>query len=708
MSYPKIAINTDYLDAFSALPPNIRKKAREFVEKFRRDPTSSAINYEKIERAKDPKVRSVRIDQAYRAIVVAPPTGDVFMLVWVDKHDEAYRWAEKRVFEVNARGAVEVYEATEVLEPAQPNVPIMAETPTPRAGLLDTFADDDLTLIGVPKPLLPALRALHTQEELDQLSHYLPRTAADGVLSLVAGYTLEQVIEELTRAPEEAPPATPPVVDRENFLAALEHPDSQQTFHVVESEEDLAEILNAPLERWRVFLHPTQRRLVHQNFRGPARVLGGAGTGKTVVLLHRVAHLACQVFNRPQDRILVTTYTRNLAHDLRDNLARLCPEVLDRVEVTNLHRWARDFLGSQGVRLKPAPDGLVETIWHELADTSPLDLPRRFYRQEWDTVVQGNDCLTRDDYFSTPRVGRGTSLSRPQKAKLWLMFEEYRRRLRQRGFVEWADLVREARLLIEQSPGSLLYRSVLADETQDFRPADLRLLRALVPPGDNDLFVVGDGHQRIYGHKAVLGKCGIQIRGRSRNLRINYRTTQEIRNLAVALLEGHSIDDLDGGTDDLKGYRSLRNGVAPEMQLCLTPHQELELISARLEDWLQQGLKPEEICIAARSNSQVEEYLRELSEMGLSVQRIETDGEMKLKPGFRIATMHRLKGLEFRAIVLAGVHHGSLPTQFAHPDEASREDHLLNERCLLYVAATRARDLLLITGYGMRSEFLTY
>lgn len=700
MSHAKIAINTDYLDAFAALPTSIRKKAREFVEKFRRDPTSSAINYERIERARDPKVRSVRIDQSYRAIVVAPPAGDVFMLVWVDKHDEAYRWAERRVFEVNQRGAVEIYEATELDPPLESAV----EAPI-RPGLLDDYADGDLTLIGVPRPLLPAVRALQTQEDLDGLTRYLPAAAADGVMSLVAGYTLEQVIEELTRAPEEPAPVEPPKVDPQDFLAALEHPESQQTFHVVQSEEDLAEILNAPLERWRIFLHPTQRRLVLQNFKGPARVLGGAGTGKTVVLLHRAAHLARNVFNQPADRILVTTYTRNLANDLRENLTRLCPEAVDRIEVNNLHRWAHEFLSSQGVRLKPAPETVVENLWSQVCASSPIDLPLSFHRQEWEKVVQGHDCLTRDEYFGTPRVGRGTRLSRPQKTQLWKVFEEYRTRLRQSGYVEWADLVREARLLVEKSPNLLPYRAVLADETQDFRPADLKLLRALLPEGSNDIFVVGDGHQRIYGHKAALGKCGIQIRGRSRNLRINYRTTQRIRNFAVALLEGQSIDDLDGGHDDLKGYRSLRSGVDPEVCWCQTPNQELELIAIHLEDWVKEGVKPEEICIAARFKSQVEEYQRLLGERGLTVQRIETEGDKKLGAGFRIATMHRLKGLEFRAVVLAGVQRGSVPALFTHPDAASQEDHLLSERCLLYVAATRARDLLLVSGHGERSEF---
>jgi superfamily I DNA/RNA helicase len=452
-------------------------------------------------------------------------------------------------------------------------------------------------------------------------------------------------------------------------------------------------------------LHPTQRRLAQQNFRGPARVLGGAGTGKTVVLMHRAAHLARKVFSAPTDRVLVTTYTRNLANDLLENLTRLCPDVVDRLEVTNLHRWASDFLASQGMRLKPAPESVTESLWNELL-ANTTDFTAGFYRQEWERVVQAHDCLTRDGYLAASRVGRGTRLSRPQRLQLWTLFESYRNALRERGLAEYADMVREARMLIEKSPGILPYRAVLADEVQDFRPADLKLLRALVPRGENDIFVVGDGHQRIYGHKASLGKAGIDIRGRSRNLRINYRTTQKIRNFAVRLLEGQTIDDLDGGVDDLRGYRSLREGVPPQVHLFKTPAQETACILERLAGWLADGVKPEEICLAARVNSQVEEYARQLQAAGHVVQKIEASGDKKLKPGFRIATMHRLKGLEFRALVLAGVQEGSVPFPLPHPDEASREDHLLGERCLLYVAATRARDLLCVTGHGGRSELL--
>lgn len=708
---PQIAISKDYFDAHNLLPASIQKKASSFVEKFQRDPTSNAINYEKIERARDPKVRSVRVDQSYRAIVVAPQQGNIYMLVWVDKHDEAYRWAEKRIFDVDAGGAVIFYQveqrpSSELSAPPQTQV-----TNSPAVGLLADYSDKQLSELGAPRALFPALRALQNLADFEELAPHLPATLAESLHFLLAGLTIEEILEELTNP--SVPHATPvlPIEPTEqpeepkDFLKALQHPDSQRSFRIIQSEEELAEMLKAPLEQWRLFLHPTQRQLVQQTFRGPARVLGGAGTGKTVVLMHRAVHLAERVFNAPGDRILVTTYTRNLAHDIAEKIGKLSPSAARRIDALNLHRFALEFLKKQGRSRTAAHPAVVEELWKGVASRHK-DYSASFYQQEWERVVQAHDCVTREDYFAAPRVGRGTRLNRTQKAQLWTIFEEYRVALQKRNVVEWADIVRDARLLLEHQPELSPYRAVLADEVQDFRPADLKLLRAIAPRAHNDLFVIGDGHQRIYGHKASLGKAGIDVRGRSRNLKINYRTTGKIRSFAVSLLEGQEIDDLDDGVDSLKGYQSLRTGVSPDIHLVNTPNQELELLQAQLEDWLEDGLKPEEICLAARSGKQRDDYVQQLGANGLTFCTIDADGDSVGRPGIRAATMHRLKGLEFRGVVLAGVHRGSVPLPIPQPDQASTEDHLLSERCLFYVAATRARERLLVTGRGERSEFL--
>jgi len=460
-----------------------------------------------------------------------------------------------------------------------------------------------------------------------------------------------------------------------------------------------------------VFLHPSQRRIVERHVNGPARVLGGAGTGKTVVLMHRARFLAERMFTAPEDRLLVTTFTRNLASDLSANLATLCPKSSERIEVKNLHAWARSFYEQQVGRRLAVLDNTDRRreIMTQAATCAPADtLGIAFYLEEWDQVVQSQDVVTQEEYFRAKRVGRGTRLGRRQRADVWLVLARYRELIDADGLLEWQDVIREARLYIERKGVVLPYQAVLADEVQDFSPPELRLLRAIVPPGPNDLFLVGDAHQRIYGQMARMGACGIEIRGRSSRLKLNYRTTEQIQARAVSILKDLEIDDLDGGVDTLTGYRSLRTGPPPIIHRCERPMEEQEVILTTLHTWLE-NTAPSDICLAARTNRLVDRYSDILDKAGIQATRIKTE-DPSHRPGVRLATMHRLKGLEFKKVILCGVQAGEVPLELkgaAIADEVSAEDHEQRERCLFYVASTRARDELVITGFGSPSVFVS-
>jgi len=704
---PQVAISDDFLRAYSKLPKAQQKKVRAFTEKFRRDPTQASINYERLHKAADTKVRSVRVGDDYRAIVVHPPTGDVYLCVWVDHHDEAMAWARNRRFEVNrTTGALQVYRVREAEErakgpeaadapaaappPAGPPasaVAAEADAPAIPAGRLFSGArEEDLLLLGVPELLLPSVRALRTEADLDDLAPYLPMEASDALYWLAAGGTPEEALEERERAR-----SADERVDTNDFAAALDRPESQSRFKLVDDERDLLEMLNAPLAQWRVFLHPSQRKLVRMKANGPVRVLGGAGTGKTVVAIHRARHLARTVFSESDDRILVTTYTRNLAKDLEQHLATLCGPELERIEVANLHLWAVRFMRKHGRQFFIANERLRSEAWTEALGAAGDAFPPDFLKDEWDKVVQAQDVTDLAGYFRARRVGRGRRLSHRQRRQVWEALSGYRARLDRAGKVEWPDVIRETRLYIEQHPGLLPYRAVVADEVQDFREADLRFLRSMVPPGPNDLFVVGDAHQRIYGYKASLLRCGIEIRGRARRLKVNYRTTEQVRRWAVALLEGVEVDDLNDGLDTMKGYRSLRTGPEPVVATFTSAEQEAAFIVERVRAWAGDG-EPDGICLVARTHDLVATRYRPLLEQaGVSTVLIDTDAESGLGPGVRLATMHRVKGLEFPRMLLAETSTSAAPS--APPDD-------LAERCLRYVAATRARDELVVVGFG--------
>ncbi|MBN1448338.1 MAG: AAA family ATPase, partial [Bacteroidetes bacterium] len=486
-------------------------------------------------------------------------------------------------------------------------------------------------------------------------------------------------------------------------------------------ETELAAVLDAPLERWRVFLHPTQRRVVQMRANGPVRVLGGAGTGKTVAAMHRVKWLLDNVLGE-DERILFTTFTKNLAIDIRENLAKLCSaDQLKRVEVVNIHAWVDNFLRANGREFNVHYPGAGDLFWKRALAVKPLqpDLPDSFYRDEWEQVLQPEGITDLASYLNVARTGRGTRLTARDRQSVWTVFEEYRRQLEAAGKRELIDAVREARMLIETlregqevfGDGPLvLYRSIVVDEAQDMSAEVFRLLRAMLLPCENDLFIVGDAHQRIYGSRVVLGRCGIEIRGRSRTLRVNYRTTDETCRWAVSLLEGIVFDDLDEGTDDQRGYRSLLHGDPPMVRHFDSFGEETDYIRSLLADIERQGMPLRRVCLVARTKKDRDRYSGALEAQGVPVLTLEaeTEDDRSLE-GLRVATMHRVKGLEFEHMIIAGMSARNMPAAWMladAPDAAARERIETMERSLLYVATTRARRQVYITGYGTPSKYL--
>ena len=702
MSRPiRIALSKTYLDAVSRLPRSIERKTRGVIEKATENLDHPGLNYEALTGFRDPRVRSLRVDQAYRIIAVRPNQDGVLLFVWVDHHDEAYDWARHRRFEVNpASGALQVWQQEDA---------VLAEEAEPATeyGLFHRLTDRELMLAGVPEDMLGFVRTIQNDFQLERLFPSLPEESRDVLLMLAAGCDLDEALEQALREPTGSE-----TVDPEDVIAALERPVSQASFKLVEGEEELEAMLDAPLEQWRTFLHPSQRELVYRSFNGPARVLGGAGTGKTVVLLHRAAHLLREVFTDRDDRILVTTFTKNLAFDLRQTLETLVPGERDRLDVQNLHAWAHGFYQRRvGKRVRLLVDDNKRRRFMEQAMSvvPEIGLSLGYLLDELDQVVRAHDCAEVSDYLRARRIGRGTSLGRLQRIQIWRVLEEYREVVASEGLIEFPEVIAEVTRWLTRNPGEAPYRSVLADEAQDMAPADLRLLRALVPDGKNDLFLVGDAHQRIYGHQASLSSCGIEIRGRSKRLRVNYRTTQQIRHAACAVLEGVPVDDLDGGEDTLAGYCSLREGPVPQRNAMPNWDSEVDLAEVVVRRWLEE-CAPKAICLAARTGQLVERMRKALIARGLDVITVEPETDMHRYPdSVRIATMHRMKGLEFEKVILFGLQEGEVPLQLpkaATSDAAGMRAHLKRERCLLYVAQTRARDELVLTWSGSLSSLL--
>ena len=739
MSEPRltVALSNDFFKAFARLPEKARGKVATFISKFRANPRGTGLNYEHIEGGKDPYIRSLRVDQDIRCIVRAPDKGDTYVILWIDKHDDAYQWARRRTCHVNrVSGALQVVDveaaeiavgdaiAAAVSEALANNTPAAQVGPAPTqpaqaakaqasasavASLFAHCSDDQLMLLGVPEALLPAVRAVTTEETLSRLIEWVPQDCVDGLILLADGKAIEAVIEELERQ-------RPVAIDPTDVAAALDTPESKAEFLVITDDDVLEAMLSAPLERWRVFLHPSQRRLVERTWSGAVRVLGGAGTGKTVVAMHRGRWLAQQLIESgAPGRVLFTTYTRNLATDIRANLTKICsPEELQRIEVIHLDGWVMNFLKSQGLQVRVFNDEARDSCWSmamDVADTS-LGLAERFYKEEWKEVVLAQGCRSRDDYLVARRVGRGTRLSRPQRAQIWPVFDAVRAEFRQRGLWEPEEAKQIAADLIHKADRPPLYAAGVVDEAQDFDVASFSLLRALVgEPRANDLFIVGDPHQRIYGKPVVLSRCGIDIRGRSRKLRINYRTTEETRAWATAVLHGLDFDDLDGGSDPASDYRSLLHGDHPLVQGFEDPAEEQRFLVNTLRQLRGEQQSLASTCVAARTNKAVEKLNGLLQGEGFTTRVINAEeSDDPSDPALRLATMHRVKGLEFDQIFLPALDASQMPLQVElnkRPDALSRELFEQQERSLLHVAATRAKKRVVVSYSGKGSPFIS-
>lgn len=697
---PKVAISDDFLKSFSQVPKNIQGKVTEFLMKFRLNPDASGINYEKIKNAMDSQMRSVRIDQAYRAIVHKATKGNLFTLLWVDYHDRAYDWACRKTMKVHPEtGSLQLIQVneTETVESKQEG--------EAKEGIFNQVRDRELIRLGIPEELLPQVRSIATESQLDELSDDFPAEAYEALIGLCAGFSIEEILreQELESVQE---------VDTEDFETAIEQADSQRRFALITDDLHLQELLSSPLEKWRVFLHPTQRKLVEKNANGPVRVLGGAGTGKTVVAMHRAKWLAQNEEEDQKGKILFTTFTRNLARDIEQNLASICdPDLMKKIKVVNLDSWVWEILKKYDYSYRAVTSTESKEAWENALTEKPdeLELPDQFFKEEWKKVIQHWGIETLDEYLRVSRAGRGVPISRKQRKLVWLVLEEYRNQLEELNAKESEDAYRELRHLIESDKSNLGIRSVIVDEAQDIGMQAFLLLRSILPESKNDIFIVGDAHQRIYGNKVVLGKCGIRIVGRSRRLKINYRTTDQIRNWAVALLKGVNVDDLDGGADTTKGYRSLLQGPVPEILHFKTQEEELSAVLNRIKECSGDEYRSSTVCLAFRTNRLVEAWQNMLEENGLTVKKLDhstLDNANDL--GVRLCTMHRVKGLEFEHVILPNINEGVMPLERAlvAGDEAEAEDALKGERCLMYVAGTRAKKTLWISSFGKKSRFI--
>lgn len=563
--------------------------------------------------------------------------------------------------------------------------------------------------LGIDDQVLRAVRTIIDQSQLEAFGTLLPEDQFEVLQYLAEGFSPDEVYRDLVaeRRPSDATPEP-----SESLAMAIANTTSRIT--LVTRPDELAEILDKPFEAWRVFLHPSQRRVAYRvSYHGPAQVTGGPGTGKTVAALHRVKHLLSRT---PDARVLLTTYTNALAATLREHLALLLGDEkqLARVEVTTVNAFANRTVRTLAGRVPtPIGDADERQVWRRVCRKLTLPWSEQFLAQEFRHVILAQDVHSRDGYRAASRRGRGSALGTRQRDRVWDAVEMFQAELSAATSATHLQIcARAAQLLADADLTVHGFGHIVVDEAQDLHPAQWRVLRSAVSPGPDDLFITGDPHQRIYDSRVSLSALGISVAGRSSRLRINYRSTEEILSWSTRVLVGSRVDDLGGeGEDSLIGYRSLLHGKRPQAQGHPTPQAEAAALVKRVGEWVEHGVAPSEIAVCARFNTTLSNVYDELAGAGIPAVRVRDQPGADVE-GIRLATMHAMKGLEFRCVAVVGATAKAVPfAKEVTPSEVDQVQHdsdLLRERCLLFVASTRAREALYVSWSGEPSPFLSF
>ena len=680
----KFHIADTFTSSFTRLSGQDQKAVKASVFDLQMDPSGKGLQLHRIDKSKDPNFWSARVNRDVRLVV--HKTNNSVLVAYVDHHDDAYGWAERRRIEAHpTTGAVQIVEVRErVEEIAQPasfdfvfpeaKPAPLTEAPAIFAGL----ANEALLSIGVPTDWISDVRAA-TEDRFFALAEHLPAEASEALLDYAATGTLPN--------PTQAPIAADPFA----------HPDALRRIRPIADQDELEQALAFPWEKWGVFLHPSQRDLVDRSFNGPARVAGSAGTGKTIVAIHRAVRLARE---NPSARILLASFSQPLADAMAKKLLVLAPEtggIVPRITTASFQGVAEQMYQLEhGARPRIATETILRDRLHAAAMTTGLNgFSDRFLLSEWLNVIDAWGITSFDAYATVQRMGRKSRLGPNQRERLWPVFAAVRGALAAERYTTWAEVFGDLAGSLADKPNKP-FAYVILDEAQDLAPAELRFFAALAPAAPNALFLAGDMGQRIFQHPYSWAGLGVDVRGRSQTLKVCYRTSQQIRRAADRLLPT-ILRDVDGTEDERRGIVSVFEGPEPDVRLVKSVDEERAGVAAVVQTWLDSGIEAHEIGLFVRTSNLVNRARDAIQGLAGSDQM--TTAQMSLA-----------KGLEFRAVAVMACDEGVLPLDERvgdAADEAELDDIYETERRLLYVACTRAREHLLVTGITPGSEYLS-
>jgi len=695
----KLLYYDQYLEQMITMPKTIQQKALSFAKKFKANSKSAAIHLEPISTFKDQRLRSARIDQKYRAILRVPESGDVYYMLWIDNHDEAYRWAENKTADWNEETqTIQIFSTKEISKQTKE----ITSKSSVSAGIFSKYKEKDLLKLGVPNVLLPSIRQISDLNGLDALSTFIPISLFESLFFLIDGADITSLISEIEEGKSES-------IDHESQATSI---NNQRSF--IELDEDdtiFQDIIDGEWTKWKFYLHPSQRKIVEYNSKGPIKVSGGAGTGKTVAAIHRLKHLT-ELKNN--GKVIFLTYTNALTENLRKTLKEFSIDAA-KYDLSTIDSFVYKIALKHGIidkSLKIANrPGVkkVQELWEELFETNVYSYELEQVMREYEYVILYHGLSELSEYLKVSRVGMGTSLSRRQRSEIWNIVSSFEDLLKIQNHIHGFALYNLVSNYLKDNP-DLEYKHCIVDELQDLSNVHLRFIRALIQEGENDLFLVGDPLQNIYDRRLNFSKAHIHIRGkRSRRLRVNYRTSEEIRRKAISVISGITFDDFDGEVESQSEYLSLFHGTPPSITMYNSKDEELSHIVELIKNYTGKGdkVKLSTICIACRVKDDLKTVKKILHKKSISYYDIkDKSGD---KSGIHLSTFHSLKGLEYKHIILSAVNERTcpfLPYGFDSRGKSETESHLHKERSLIYVVITRARETVDILGVGEKSKLL--
>ena len=486
--------------------------------------------------------------------------------------------------------------------------------------------------------------------------------------------------------------------------------NNKRNFIEITDDEELERVIAEGTEKWQIFLHPSQRLLVEKSYAGSLKVTGGGGTGKTVAAIHRLKKLTEK---GSMKSVLYTTFTRTLIKNISSRVKSMGIKSENCV-IENIDKLALDMAKSYGLIPQTAtvldygPSSRTsEEIWDGIVTDNLSQFDTRFLKREYLDVIVYNNNKTIDDYYRQSRTGRTQPVNRKQRTEIWNLVEQYVARKKESQLYDRNEIFNLIANHLNEN-GIHPFKHVIADEIQDFSNPELRFLRALVEEGPDDLFLVGDPYQRIYNNRKIaFSQVGINVRGkRSKRLRVNYRTTEEIKRAATNVVNGCAFDDFDGSPESLAGYVSLMHGDRPEYKIYDNRNEEIAAIIDFIRMCRENGIEYKDIVVASYIKDSIKPVQDALHRNNIPYKNLMNEGTGN-DNGVNLSSFHNMKGLEFKVVILSDVNKKTfpyLPYGFEGLDEIEKKNHLMNQKALMYVAITRAMQKVLITGSGIKAD----